>query len=276
MQRIPRVPHRTAEHYRNNAVAAPGNAVHPRRRTQTPQIGNRQQVLHRRRRRPETILQLRLHAGNLPPVSNAGKPLIKRQPRRQMRHILLRYAGRNGQVNARRLRLRLGRNPAPVLRLQIQLGHRLTQQIRVQVETNRVDLPALVGPQQVAGPPNFQVPHCNAKTRPQFVSLQNGVNTLAGRLGNLPPGGQQQVSVSPVVAPPHPPPQLVKLRQTKAVGPVNNNGVHIRHIQPGLNDGGANQHIRLPVGEGNHHLLKLVLRHLPVSHQKARLGRQPA
>ena len=101
------------------------------------------------------------------------------------------------------------------------------------------------------------------------------MNALPGGVRDFPVRGNQQVGIGAVVAPPHPAPQLVQLRQPEAVGPVNDDGIHIGHIQAGLNDGGADQHIRLPVGESHHHILQLRFGHLPVSHQKAGLGNQP-
>ena len=49
--------------------------------------------------------------------------------------------------------------------------------------------------------------------------------------------------------------QLVKLGQAEPVGPIQNQGVDIGQIQAGFDDGGADQHIGLAVGKGDHHFL---------------------
>ena len=222
-------------------------------------------------------------------VGEARKPLVKSQARRQMGNVIRRNAGRQRQVNARRRQFRFRRAAlavalavAPVVainaaagRLPAQIGHRLAQQLRVQVEAHRLYLPALVRAQQVAGAPDFQVAHRDAEAGAQLVGLQDGVDALPGGVRDFPVGGNQQVGIGAVVAPAHPAPQLVQLRQPEAVGPVNDDGIHIGHIQAGFNDGGADQHIRFPVGESHHHILQLRFGHLPVSHQKAGFGNQP-
>ena len=67
-----------------------------------------------------------------------------------------------------------------------------------------MDLSALIRAQQVARAPDLQIAHGDAEPGPQFVGLKNRVDALAGGLGDLVVVGQQQVCVSPVVAPANP------------------------------------------------------------------------
>lgn len=46
----------------------------------------------------------------------------------------------------------------------------------------------------------------------------------------------------------------------------------VRHIQPALDDRGANQHVVLAAEEVEHHALKLVLAQLAVAHADLGLG----
>ena len=130
-----------------------------------------------------------------------------------------------------------------------------------------MDLPTLVGSEKVAGAADLQVAHGDAEPRSQFVRFQYRVDAFAGRLAYFLVVGQQQVGVGPVVSTAHSPTQLVQLCQPKAVGPVDDDRVHVGHVQARLDDRGADQHVRLSVGERHHHLFQFRLRHLPVAHE---------
>src|SRR5918992_2578867 len=128
-----------------------------------------------------------------------------------------------------------------------------------------MNVAALSSPQQVACTTNFEVPHSNAESRPQLRSLQDGLNSLFRRLSNATASGHQEIGVGPVLAPAHPSSELVKLGESKTVGPVNNQRVNVRHVQARLDNGGADQHIGLSIGESQHYLFQLGLGHLPVT-----------
>ena len=137
-----------------------------------------------------------------------------------------------------------------------------------------MDLAALVGAQQVAGSADFQIAHGDTKTGAKLIGFEDGVDALAGGLGDLVIVGEQQICVGPVVATSDTPAQLVKLCQTEAVRPVDDDGVDVWHIEAGFDYGGADQDVSLPVGESHHHLFQFRLRHLTVADEDARLRRQ--
>ena len=69
-------------------------------------------------------------------------------------------------------------------------------------------------------------------------------------------------------------PQLVKLGQAEAVGPVDDDGVHVGHIEAGFDYGRADQDVGLPVGESHHDVFQFRLRHLAVADEDARFRHQ--
>src|SRR3546814_9562719 len=82
------------------------------------------------------------------------------------------------------------------------------------------------------------------------------------RLRNQPVGGRGQISISAGLGPPHTPAKLVKLRQPKAVRPMNDKRIGAWNIKPALHDGRGKQHIIALVVKGRHALFDLGWRHL--------------
>jgi hypothetical protein len=66
----------------------------------------------------------------------------------------------------------------------------------------------------------------------------------------------------------------VQLRQAVLVGAVDDQGVRVGDVEPGLDDRRRNQHVELALPEVDHHLLELVLAELPVGDRDPRLGHE--
>ena len=137
-----------------------------------------------------------------------------------------------------------------------------------------MDLAALVGAEEVAGAADFEVAHGNAEARAEFVGLEDGVDALAGGIGDFVVIREQQVGVGAVVAAPDTAAQLVELGEAETVGAVDDDGVDVGHVEAGLDDGGADQDVGLPVREGDHHVFQLGLGHLAVADGEAGLRHQ--
>ncbi len=71
---------------------------------------------------------------------------------------------------------------------------------------------------------------------------------------------------------PDAPPDLVELRQPQQVGPLDDESVGVGDVQPALDDGGGHQHVGVAAQELEHHLLQLLLGHLPVADRETRLA----
>ncbi len=70
----------------------------------------------------------------------------------------------------------------------------------------------------------------------------------------------------------HPSAQLIELRQAKGVGAVHNQRVGVGNVEAAFDDGGGKQNIQFAFAEIMHHLRKLTLVHLPVTHADTRFG----
>ena len=68
--------------------------------------------------------------------------------------------------------------------------------------------------------------------------------------------------------------ELVKVRQAEAVRAVNDDGVGVRNVDAGFDDGGGQQDVRFPLHEGAHDLFQFFFRHLAVADDDAGLGHQ--
>ena len=84
----------------------------------------------------------------------------------------------------------------------------------------------------------------------------------------------QQVGVGLVVRAADAAAQLVQLRQAELVGAVDDDGVGGRHVDAGLDDGGAQQQVETLMGEVAHHVFQLAFRHLAVGDFDARFRQQ--
>ena len=82
----------------------------------------------------------------------------------------------------------------------------------------------------------------------------------------------QQVGIRLVVAASHAPTQLVQLRQAEFIRTVHDDGVRIRHVNPRLDNRGAQQDIRATVVKIAHDALQIALVHLSVGNRDARFG----
>ena len=112
------------------------------------------------------------------------------------------------------------------------------------------------------------------KADAEFFQRLNGLQPLDGVGGHGLPRRGDQIGIGPVVRTPHPPAQLIQLRQTEFIGPLDNDGIGRRHINAGFNDRGTDQHIKAAVVKIQHHRLQLFLRHLPMRDPDAGLGQQ--
>ena len=78
----------------------------------------------------------------------------------------------------------------------------------------------------------------------------------------------EEVSECLTGTPTDPSANVMQLRQPELVGVVHDQRVHVRHINPGLNDRRAYQHICLAPVETRHHMFQIVFMHLAMSDQE--------
>ena len=109
----------------------------------------------------------------------------------------------------------------------------------IQVVAHRLHVAALLRPQQVARAPDLQVPHGDAETRAKLGKLPYGHQPLFRHLGKGLIPLEKQVCIPQPHAAAHPAPELVELGETHLIRVVDEDGIHVGHIQPVFDDGGA-------------------------------------
>ena len=137
----------------------------------------------------------------------------------------------------------------------------LFQQPAVQVEAHPGDLSVLFGPQQVPGPPDLQVPHGNLEAGPQFRKVPDGLEPFLGNFTEHPILFVQEIGIGQPGGPAHPSPHLVQLGQAEVFRPVDDDGVGQGHVQAVFDDGGAQEHVEVPLVEPQHHIFQFDLGH---------------
>ena len=118
---------------------------------------------------------------------------------------------------------------------------------------------------------------CVASVNPAPRSSSDSIASrrLRASSGSAARRRRDQVRPGAVVRTPDAAAQLVQLREAEAVGAVDQDRVGGRHVDAGLDDRGADEHLEAPVVEVEHELLEVALAHLAVADADRRLGHQP-
>ena len=179
------------------------------------------------------------------------------------RHVVGGDVGVDGRVEPHRPD-RLGRPP-------LELGDGLRQELAVELEADRRDVPGLLVAQEVPRPAQLQVAHRDPVAGAELGVVGQRREPVASLLGELAPVGIEQVGVGVRVGPAHPAADLVELGQPERVGPLHDERVRLRDVEPRLDDGGRDQHVEVAVQELHHDVLEPPLGHLPVGNADAQL-----
>ena len=129
--------------------------------------------------------------------------------------------------------------------------------------------------QDISGTANVKIAHGDVKSAAQVGKLFNGAKAFAGFVGKRRHGRRQQVTKRFFIGTPHPSTQLMQVAETVMMCVIDDNGVHIRDIQSGFNNGGGDQHIILSFDELSHDLFKLVPLHLTMGNGDFNAGHHP-
>ena len=133
----------------------------------------------------------------------------------------------------------------------------------------------LLGAQQIAGAPDFQIPHGDLEAGAELGEIPDGTQPFFRDFRQIFVRAVGEVGVGVAGGAANPSPQLMKLAQAEPVGVFNNQGVGVGDVQAGLDDGGAHQHLNVPVGHGLHHITQSVLTHLAVGHADTKTWNPP-
>ena len=130
----------------------------------------------------------------------------------------------------------------------------------------------LGGAEQIAGAADLQIAHRQPEPGAQLRHLLDHAQPPLRRLVETSVGRDEQVRVRLLPLAPHAPAQLVELGEAETIGPVDDDGVGRRDVEPRFHDGRGDEDVDLAVDELDHHRLQLALGHLAMGHGDARLG----
>ena len=219
--------------------------------------GNVDQITHRGRWVAVAVDELVQHIGGVLRGLDGGNALVGFDAARAVRDILFRDKGVHPQVHKTIALVSLdGLAPRP--------GNGLPQHFNVEIVAHGFHVAVLAVPQQTARAANLQIPHGNAEARAESGELPDGGKPLLGDIGQGLVPAEGEVGVGLAAGAPHPPADLVQLRQTHAVGVLNDEGVAVAHINAGLNEGGADQNVDLAVQQVLPYGVQFFLGHLAV------------
>ena len=100
-------------------------------------------------------------------------------------------------------------------------GNGLSQHFNVEVVAHGFHVAVLAVPQQTARAADLQIPHGDAEAGAKSGELPDGRKSLLGDIGQGLVPAEGEVGVGLAAGAPHPPTDLVQLRQTHAVGVLN-------------------------------------------------------
>ena len=134
-----------------------------------------QEALDLAGQRSVAVADLRPQGVDLPGIPHLGEALVERHALVDLGHVPLGDAHLQAQVKDR------ARAVPRLLALQLQDG--LLEELDVQVQADRLDVAALLPPQQVARAPQLEVQGRDAEARPQVRELPDGGQALPRDLG---------------------------------------------------------------------------------------------
>ena len=120
--------------------------------------------------------------------------------------------------------------------LAAQLAHGLLEQVRVELEPDGRDVPRLLLAEQVARAADLEIVRREPEAAAQVVQLLQHAEPLLGVGRDQMLAGDEQVGVRAMMRAADAPADLVELRQPERVGPVHDDRVGARDVEPRLDD----------------------------------------
>ena len=197
------------------------------------------------------------------------QPPIQIELRVVIRHVIIGEVRRSIQRDVRRRPL-FPLRPSPFAAFQ--RAHRLFQPAEIHVEADGLDVPRLLTSQQISGAPQLEITQRDAIPRSQISMMLEYLQTFLRLCINQ--VGNEEIAERAAVAAPHAPPQLVELRQAKAVGPIDDHRVGVRDVEPRFDDHRRHEDVHVTPHESPHHGLEVLFAHLSVRNSQARARRQ--
>ena len=142
--------------------------------------------------------------------------------------------------------------------------YRFTEHLTIQIISDCIHMPMLLGSQKISCTSKLQIPHGNLEAASQICVFTDCSQSLLCSLLQHHILSVHQKCVSRAVGPSDSASQLIKLGESISVRIMDDHGINIGNIQPCLNDGSGNQHINISIYKTVHNVFQFPLAHLPV------------
>ena len=149
--------------------------------------------------------------------------------------------------------------------LALEFFHRLTEKLAVEIEADGSHVTGLFCAEEGAGAADFEVAHRDAEAAAEGGVLANGIEPLAGVASGDGIAREKKKGVGLAVRAPDTATELIEVREAKAVGAVDENGVGVGNVDAALDDGGGEKDVGFAFDELVHHGFEFVLFHLTMA-----------
>ena len=122
----------------------------------------------------------------------------------------------------------------------------------------------LLSTQEVSRTPHLQVFHRDSGSPAQIGGGGQCCQAIVGHISHGKVIVIEQVGITSLPTSTNPTPELVQLGEAITLSAINDQGVGVRDIEPGFDDGRGDQHIEASLPEIDHDPLEVGLPHLPV------------
>src|SRR5581483_8188309 len=156
--------------------------------------------------------------------------------------------------------------------LALELGHRLVQQLDVELEADGGDVARLLGTEKLAGSSDLEVAHRDGEARAELGVVGERRQSSASLTGQLLRIRIEEVRVRGLIRAADAAADLVELREAEHVGTLDDERVRLRDVDARLDDRRRHEHVRVAAQERVHLFLELLFAHLAVRDEEAQVG----
>ena len=143
--------------------------------------------------------------------------------------------------------------------------NRFGEQLCVEIEPNRSNVPRLFTAEQIPRTTNLKVGERQLESSTKVRRIEDCLQPLACHVAERLLLSIEEIAPGAPTASPHAPTELIELRQTEFVRTVHDDRVGVRNVEARLNDGGADEDVHFATDKLAHHTLQGATLHLSVS-----------
>src|SRR6266478_1438360 len=150
-------------------------------------------------------------------------------------------------------------------RLALHFAYGALQHLRIKFEAHRFDVAALLSAEKISRAPQFEIKSSDLEAGAKVGEFFQSCQTPAGDRRQLDFRRQKQVCVGAPVRAANASAKLIKLRQAKPVGPIDDDRVAQRDVESVLNNRGRDQDVGFVMHKFQHYSFQLPFAHLSVA-----------